>query len=84
MTDVITRVRSFDDRYYLFIRFPRIEILEMNPNGKIENIFYKNNEGYDFIAKDFLIKENNEFELFYILSAYPKQTIGALYGRAFY
>jgi len=76
MSSVITDIIAKDYKFYLFIRYPRIEIIEFNLKGKIVNIYWKNHPN-NFLAADFLVNEygQNKSKLFYILNFYPKQQI---------
>lgn len=76
MNCVITDISAKKDKFYLFIGYPRLEIMELDLNGEIVNIYWKNHP-HDFILSDFLVRENvqEKLKLFYILSIYPKQQI---------
>ena len=71
---ITTNIRAKDDGFYLLRYYPRIELLEVGLDGEIKNIYWAD-QTYDFIASDFLIKEDDKEKYFYILQRYPENKI---------
>lgn len=74
MMSVITDIRAKENKFYLFIRYPRIEVLELSLKGEIVKIYWKDHP-YKYIARDFLVKENanKKLELLYVLNTSENQ-----------
>lgn len=75
MMPVINTIRAKGNKFYLFLFYPRIEILELDFKGEITNIYWKESSRFDYFALDFLIKEKKNEKLFYILEGYPQQQV---------
>jgi len=74
MYNLIMGMRTKKNGFYLFRSYPRIEILEFNDNGEIEDIFWHETE-FSYIPGDFLvIRKNNSID-FHILQQYPESEI---------
>ena len=67
-------MRAKENGFYLFRSYPRIEILEFNDLGEIEDIFWHQTE-FQYIPGDFMVlRKNNSIE-FHILQQYPESEI---------
>jgi len=75
MKSVIADIDAKENKFYLFIKYPRIEVLELNLRGELNKIYWKDTS-YKFIANDFFIKENNKhMEFLYVLNILENQEI---------
>lgn len=77
---VIKGIRAKKNGFYLFRYYPRIEILEINLDGELVKTYWSD-QTYDFIASDFLIKENDKEKLIYILQRYPENKVNVYYVK---
>lgn len=76
---LINGIIAKENGFYLFLTYPRIEILEFNLKGEIINIFWKE-QAFEYLASDFLVKEKAQEKSFYILQGSPEQKIEIFYA----
>jgi len=75
MKSIIADIDAKENKFYLFIKYPRIEVLELNFRGKLNKIYWKDTS-YKFIANDFFVMENNKrMEFLYVLDIHESQEI---------
>ena len=72
--NLIMGMRAKENGFYLFRSYPRIEILEFNDNGEIENIYWHDTQ-FQYIPGDFIVIENNNGLEFHILQQHPESQI---------
>jgi len=70
---VIYRIRAGKQGFYIMHNAPFTQILEINEKGEIKNDYWFV-RSYDYIADDFLVKENGEFK-FIVLQRSPQNQI---------
>ncbi len=68
--DVIVDIEVFDNTVYLLSHYPRLEILEMDDEGKVAVTFWKDFQDV-YKANDFLVHEIDGKKRFYVLQASP-------------
>ena len=71
----ITSIRSSSDRFYILHNYPRIEILEYDYIGRLQNDYYYNVESHEALFYDFLVIEREEGKTFYLLKRDPVNEI---------
>lgn len=67
-------MRAKNSGFYLFLYYPRIEVLEFDLNGKLVNIFWTE-QPYNYIGTDFFVFETEKEKLFYFLQGFPEPKI---------
>jgi len=73
-TRIINSIKVYKERIYYLVTYPRTEIIEINKDGQIMNVYWSINEvGYD--ANDFVVLEENNEMVFYILKFFPDQKV---------
>jgi hypothetical protein len=74
---IIAAVKVFDEKIYLLSYYPRLEILEIGEDGKVNVTYWKDfNDIYE--ADDFLVQEINGKKKFYLLQSFPALDIDVL------
>jgi hypothetical protein len=65
--NMIASVKTIQDRIYVLLDIPRLEIIQININGNIEKHFY-NDVDFRFMRwTDFTVEENGNVPTFYIM-----------------
>ena len=82
MAQVICSIRAKDNKFYLLLGYPRLEILEINLTGEITNIYWKDYPNILHLT-DFLVHEDNitKSKIFYVLSNFPEPQIKVLINK---
>jgi hypothetical protein len=77
MRSVLEGIIGFEDRFYLFIQYPRPEILEIDLNGIINYVYWDEPISYRSLLTDFLVSHDNKNNLihFYTLVVFPEPHI---------
>jgi len=68
--DVIVDVEALDSKVYLLSHYPRLEILEIDIDGKVTVTYWKDFQNV-YKANDFLIQEIDGKKRFYVLQTSP-------------
>ena len=71
----IASIRTGSDGFYILHNWPRVEILEYDNNGKLQNDYYYNLELWDAGFWDFLVFEKEGEKTFYLLMRVPENEI---------
>lgn len=67
---VVTAIKALEDRVYLLSTYPRLEILEVDGEGKIRATYWKGFEDI-YKAEDFIVQKTGNKKRFYVLQSYP-------------
>jgi len=73
--NIISGIRAKEDGFYLFSYYPRIEVLEINLNGEVSNIYWTDSPSFDYMGWDFVVKESAREKMFYILQVFPEPKV---------
>jgi len=70
---VMARLRAKENGngFYVFRFYPRIEILDYDDNGRLQNLYWAE-QPYNYIGNDFLVKEGPGGKRFYVLQMFPE------------
>ncbi|MGD8536338.1 MAG: hypothetical protein PVF66_10860, partial [Candidatus Aminicenantes bacterium] len=80
--DVIVDIEAFNDRVYLLSHYPRLEILEIDKEGKVAVTYWKDFQNV-YKANDFLVQEIDGKKRFYVLqSSPPKYDVDVFKAKA--
>jgi hypothetical protein len=63
---IICGIRSVNDRIYILSTFPRLEILEMDEEGRMLATYWKDHDEI-YMAEDFLVQKSSGRLMFYVL-----------------
>jgi hypothetical protein len=75
LMNLIQGIHVTEDKIYLFLFSPRIEILELSLEGDLVGVYWKDRP-YGCVSRDFFVRDGKgEKQLFYILNIYPNQEI---------
>jgi hypothetical protein len=72
---IIYAVRATDEKIYILHTYPRIEILEVDNNGKLKTDYWKVQEVRDYYAADFLVGNKGSEKIFYVLPFSPENRV---------
>mgnify|MGYP001142566755 CR=1 FL=1 len=77
---VIAAMKAFEDRIYLLSYYPRLEILEIDGQGKIRATYWKGSEDI-YKAEDFVVQKIGNKKRFFILQSYPDFDVDVFEGK---
>jgi hypothetical protein len=77
--DVIVGMIAQEDRFYILLIHPRIEILEIDLEGHIVDVYWKRRE-YKYFASGIFITRDEQLKntKFYLLRMYPSPGVEVL------
>jgi len=75
LMSVIYSIRSNQNGFLILSVFPRTQILEYDYEGKLVNEYYYEYENHGTYFADFVIQENGEEKIFYLLKRAPEKKI---------
>ena len=61
--------------FFILFGWPRTQILEYDPEGRLVNEYYYEDKNYETLFSDFIIQENGEEKIFYLLKRAPEKKI---------
>jgi hypothetical protein len=70
-TRIIIAMKVFEDKVYLLSNYPRLEILEINEEGKIINTYWKDSDAL-YKPDDLLAQKIGNKKIFYVLQSAPE------------
>ena len=68
---IIIAMKVFEDKIYLLSNYPRLEILEVNEDGKIVNTFWRDSDAL-YRPEDLLVEKIGKKKIFYVLQSAPE------------
>jgi len=75
LKNVIYSIRTGIIGFFILFWYPRTQILEYDHEGNLVNEYYYEDETYDTLFWDFIIQENGEENIFYLLKTTPEKKI---------
>ena len=60
MADVVMDIQGGIDKYYIFVRYPRMMIIESDLDGNISNVYWKNIQDYNHYHNDFIVVDTEK------------------------
>lgn len=72
---VLYAIRSNQNGFFILFGWPRTQILEYDPEGRLVNEYYYEDKNYETLFSDFIIQENGEEKIFYLLKRAPEKKI---------
>jgi len=67
---IIFSIKAYEDEFYIFRRYPRVEILEFDNNGKLRAWYWYNPQDRNYLPNQFLVRNVKNQKMFYIMVDY--------------
>lgn len=81
LKNVIYSIGTGINGFFILFWYPRTQILEYDYDGSLVNEYYFKDETYDTLFWDFVIQENGEEKIFYLLKKAPEKKIVILRSK---
>ena len=75
LMSLIYSIRSNQNGFFIIFGWPRTQILEYDHGGRLVNEYYFEDKTHDTLFSDFIIQENGEENIFYLLKRAPEKKI---------